>query len=173
MDNKTRTMPVELDVRDSRAELNPGMFCEVSWPVRRDYSTLFVPASAVANDLERAFVIRIENNKVKWVDVKTGADIGEPHRSFGDLKEGDQVATRGTDQIRPGATVAPPTWLPHRSPRGGGAFVGTILKKKRGSQEHETSLPVLVQTNARCGRRGADSSCRRLDISDAGDPEVH
>ncbi len=107
VDNKTRTMPVELDVRDSRAELNPGMFCEVSWPVRRDYSTLFVPASAVANDLERAFVIRIENNKVKWVDVKTGARSGNLIEVFGDLKEGDQVATRGTDQIRPGATVAP------------------------------------------------------------------
>jgi membrane fusion protein, multidrug efflux system len=107
VDNKTRTMPVELDVRDSRAELNPGMFCEVSWPVRRDYSTLFVPASAVANDLERAFVIRIENNKVKWVDVKTGARSGNLIEVFGDLKEGDQVAMRGTDQIRPGATVAP------------------------------------------------------------------
>jgi RND family efflux transporter MFP subunit len=107
VDYKTRTMPVELDVRDSQAELNPGMFCEVSWPVRRDYSTLFVPASAVANDLERAFVIRVENNRVDWVDVKTGAKSGNLIEVFGKLKEGDQVAVRGTDQIRPGATVAP------------------------------------------------------------------
>ena len=107
VDSKTRTMPVELDVRDSQAELNPGMFCEVSWPVRRDYSTLFVPSSAVANDLERAFVIHVENNRVDWVDVKTGAKSGNLIEVFGKLKEGDQVAVRGTDQIRPGATVAP------------------------------------------------------------------
>ena len=101
VDTKTRTMPVELDVRDPHAELDPGTFCEVSWPVRRAYPTLFVPASAVANDLERTFVIRTINNKVEWVDVKTGAKSGNLLEVFGDLKEGDQVAVRGTDQIRP------------------------------------------------------------------------
>ena len=107
VDNKTRTMPVELDVRDPQAELDPGTFCEVSWPVRRAYSTLFVPASAVANDLERAFVIRIGNNKVEWVDVKTGAKSGNLIEVFGDLREGDEVAVRGTDQLRPGTVVSP------------------------------------------------------------------
>ncbi len=107
VDTKTRTMPVELDVRDPHAELDPGTFCEVSWPVRRAYPTLFVPASAVANDLERTFVIRTINNKVEWVDVKTGAKSGNLIEVFGDLKEGDQVAVRGTDQIRPGTTVTP------------------------------------------------------------------
>jgi RND family efflux transporter MFP subunit len=107
VDNKTRTMPVELDVRDPQAELDPGTFCEVSWPVRRDYSTLFVPASALANDLERAFVVRVENDRAEWVDVKTGAKSGNLIEVFGNLKRGDQVAVRGTDQIRSGATVTP------------------------------------------------------------------
>jgi len=107
VDAKTRTMPVELEVRDSQAELAPGMFCEVSWPVRRDYPTLFVPASAVTNDLERTFVLRVENERVEWVDVKTGTRSGKLIEVFGNLKAGDQVATRGTDQIRTGATVTP------------------------------------------------------------------
>ncbi|MBV9885473.1 MAG: efflux RND transporter periplasmic adaptor subunit [Acidobacteria bacterium] len=62
VDLKTRTMPVELDVRDSKAELVPGMFCTVEWPVHRAYPTLFVPASAVASDLQRSFVVRIQQN---------------------------------------------------------------------------------------------------------------
>jgi RND family efflux transporter MFP subunit len=107
VDIKTRTMPVELDVRDPRAELDPGTFCEVSWPVRRAYSTLFVPASAVANDLERTFVDRVRDNRVEWVDVKTGAKSGNLIEVFGDLKEGDEVAVRGTDQLRSGAEVNP------------------------------------------------------------------
>jgi RND family efflux transporter MFP subunit len=106
VDIKTRTMPVELDVRDPHAELDPGTFCEVSWPVRRAYSTLFVPASAVANDLERTFVIRVGNNRVEWVDVKTGAKSGNLIEVFGDLKEGDEVAVRGTDQLRPGTVIS-------------------------------------------------------------------
>lgn len=107
VDIKTRTMPVELDVQDPQAELDPGMFCEVSWPVRRAYSTLFVPASAVASDLERTFVIRVGNNKVEWVDVKTAARSGNLIEVFGDLKEGDQVVVRGTDQLRPATVVSP------------------------------------------------------------------
>ncbi|MGA8185374.1 MAG: efflux RND transporter periplasmic adaptor subunit [Terriglobia bacterium] len=102
----TRTMPVELDVRDPRAQLIPGTFCQVEWPVRRNYPTLFVPSSAVASDLARTFVIRVQNNRTEWVDVKTGATVGKLIEVFGDLKEGDKVAVHGTDQLRPDSEVA-------------------------------------------------------------------
>ncbi|HEV2491555.1 MAG TPA: efflux RND transporter periplasmic adaptor subunit [Terriglobia bacterium] len=105
VDIKTRTMPVELDVRDPQARLDPGTFCEVLWPVRRAYPTLFVPASAVANDLERTFVIRVRNDRAEWVDVKTGAASGSLIEVFGGLAAGDQVVARGTDQLRSGAAV--------------------------------------------------------------------
>jgi RND family efflux transporter MFP subunit len=107
VDVKTRTMPVELDVRDPKGELTPGIFSEVSWPVRRAYATLFVPANAVGTDMERSFVIRVHDHRVEWVDVKTGVNSGNLIEVFGDLKEGDQVAVRGTDQLRPGTVVSP------------------------------------------------------------------
>jgi membrane fusion protein, multidrug efflux system len=107
VDVKTRTMPVELDVRDLKAELVPGIFCQVQWPVSRTYATLFVPASAVGSDLERTFVIRVRSGKTEWVDVKTGVRVEDSIEVFGDLKEGDHVAVRGTDQLRPGTAVAP------------------------------------------------------------------
>jgi len=107
VDIKTRTMPVELDVRDPKAELVPGTFCEVQWPVSRNYATLFVPASTVGSDLERTFVIRVRNGKTEWVDVKTGVRVENSIEVFGDLKEGDLIAIRGTDQLRPGVSVSP------------------------------------------------------------------
>jgi membrane fusion protein, multidrug efflux system len=113
VDVKTRTMPVELDARDPKAELHPGEFCEVAWPLRRAYPTLFVPPSAVGSDLERAFVVRIRNNRAEWVDVSTGAAFGNLIEVFGGLAEGDTVAVRGTDQIRPGASVNPRVVQPH------------------------------------------------------------
>ena len=106
VDAKTRTMPVELDVRDPGAELVPGTFCEAEWPIRRTYATLFVPTTAVASNLERTFVLRIRDNRVEWVDVKTAATANGLIEVFGDLREGDQVATRGTDQLRPGTSVS-------------------------------------------------------------------
>jgi len=105
VDPKTRTMPVELDVQDPRGELSPGVFCDVQWPVRRTYPTLFVPASSVASNLQRTFVVRVRGNKIEWVDVKTGARVGTAIEVFGELHEGDLIAVRGTDQIRPSAEV--------------------------------------------------------------------
>jgi membrane fusion protein, multidrug efflux system len=106
VDIKTRTMPVELDVMDPRAELVPGTFCQIEWPIRRTYPTLFVPVSAVASDLQHTFVIRVRQNRTEWVDVTPGARSGNLIEVFGDLKEGDEVATQGTDQLRSGTEVA-------------------------------------------------------------------
>ena len=107
VDTKTRTMPVELDVRDPRGELVPGTYCQVEWPVHRTYPTLVVPTTAVASDLERNFVIRVRNNRTEWVDVRTGVTTPDGIEVFGDLHEGDTVAARGTDQLRAGVQVSP------------------------------------------------------------------
>ncbi len=107
VDVKTRTMPIELDVRDPGAELVPGSFSEVEWPLRRTYPTLFVPVSAVGTNLERTFVVRIRDGKAEWVDVKTGATMEGRIEVFGDLRPGDMVAVRGTDELRPGTAVVP------------------------------------------------------------------
>src|SRR5215831_10792916 len=106
LDQKTRTMPVELDAANTKGELSPGTFSDVLWPVRRPYPTLFVPTSSVANTLERVFVIRVRDGKSEWVDVKTGAVVDKMTEVFGDLHEGDMVAVRGTDELRPGASVS-------------------------------------------------------------------
>lgn len=103
IDAKTRTMPVELDVRNPR--LTPGMFPEVAWPVRRPQPTLLVPSSAVVRTTERTFLVRVREGKTEWVNVKTGQVSGDLIEVFGELREGDQVAVRGSDELRPGTTV--------------------------------------------------------------------
>ncbi len=110
LDAKTRTMPVELDVNNASGKLAPGMFPEVSWPARRPRPSLFVPPTAVATTTERTFVIRVREGQVEWVDVKRGVAINQPGGDlvevFGDLSPGDQIAARGTDELRPGLHVA-------------------------------------------------------------------
>jgi membrane fusion protein (multidrug efflux system) len=105
LDAKTRTMPVELDVENSKRRLAPGMYAEVIWPARRSRPSLFVTASSVATTTERTFVIRIHDGVAEWVDVKRGASMGNLIEVFGNLQAGDQVATRGTDELREGTHV--------------------------------------------------------------------
>lgn len=106
VDVKTRTMPVELEAANSKGELSPGTFSDVLWPVRRSYPTMFVPTSSVATTLEHVFVVRIRDGKTEWVDVKTGATVDKWIEVFGDLHQGDAVAVRGTDELRPGSSVS-------------------------------------------------------------------
>jgi len=105
VDVKTRTMPVELDVNNSDGRLSSGMFPEVLWPVRRTEPTLFVPTSAVARTTEATFVIRIRGGNTEWVNVQTGEPDGKSIEVFGGLHEGDEVAVRGTDELRAGTHV--------------------------------------------------------------------
>jgi membrane fusion protein, multidrug efflux system len=106
VDQKTRTMPVELDVLNPSGRLDPGTFADVLWPVQRPQPTLFVTSSAVASTLQRTFVVRIRDGVADWVDVKTGATTGNLTEVFGDLHAGDTVALHGSDEIRPGTHVA-------------------------------------------------------------------
>jgi membrane fusion protein, multidrug efflux system len=105
VDLNTRTMAVELDVANRDGRLAPGTFCQVRWPIRRAGPSLFVPSGSVATTTDRTFVVRIANGKTEWVDVKTGLTSGPLVEVFGDLRAGDEIASRGTDEIRPGTQV--------------------------------------------------------------------
>jgi membrane fusion protein, multidrug efflux system len=105
VDVKTRTMPVELDVTNAGGRLASGMFPEVLWPVRRSESTLFVPLSAVARTTEATFVVRIRDGTAEWVNVQTGENDGKLLEVFGDLRAGDTIAVRGTDELPAGTRV--------------------------------------------------------------------
>lgn len=102
----TRTMAVELDVRNASPEITPGSFATVEWPVQRSYPTLFVPATAVTTDLQRTFVIRVRQGKAEWVDVKTGITASGKTEVFGELQPGDIVVANATDAIRPGTSLS-------------------------------------------------------------------
>ena len=105
IDQRTRTLPVELDVDNSSGRLTPGMFAEVLWPMERSKPSLVVPVSSVGMTTERMFIVRIKNGTAEWVDVRQGLSLGERVEVFGDLAEGDQVVVRGTDELKPGTKV--------------------------------------------------------------------
>jgi membrane fusion protein, multidrug efflux system len=105
VDVATRTMAVELDVNNPDGRLAPGAFCQVKWPVRRTMPSLLVPNGSVASTTGRTFVIRVRSGRTEWVDVKTGLTSGPLVEVFGDLMPGDEIAARGSDELKPGVSV--------------------------------------------------------------------
>ena len=105
LDDKTRTMAVELDVTNPNLRLAPGMYPEVRWPVRNSRASLLVPPTSIVTTTEKTFIVRVKKGTVEWVPVTTGASVGNLVEVFGDLKPGEMIAKRGTDELRAGARV--------------------------------------------------------------------
>jgi len=107
LEQKTRTMPVELNYWNTDNRILPGMFCEVYWPTRRHTPTLFVPLSSVVTTTLMDFVCLVRQGEIAWVQVKKGQIMDSLIEVFGDIKEGDVVALEGSDELRPGMPVKP------------------------------------------------------------------
>ena len=106
LDQKTRTMPVELDVVNADASLSPGMFPAVKWPVKRARPGLYVPKTSVVSTTERVFVIRNKDGKAEWVNVAKGAVDGDLIEVTGtSLQAGDIIIKRATDEMREGSAA--------------------------------------------------------------------
>jgi RND family efflux transporter MFP subunit len=105
LDMKTRTMPVELDVRNPDGLLAPGMYPSVLWPIESPRDALLVPPTSVVTTTERVFVIRDDNGHAQWVGVRKGPPVGNLIEVQGDLKAGDEVVDHATDEMRDGTEL--------------------------------------------------------------------
>jgi hypothetical protein len=93
---------VELDVINRDSSLAPGLYPTVKWPVRRSRPVLFVPRTSVVTTTERTFVIRNQSGHAEWVDVKKGVAEGDLVEVIGNLKPGDMIVRRATDETKDG-----------------------------------------------------------------------
>lgn len=105
LDPRTRTMPVELDVFNRGGKLAPGMFPQVTWPAERGNISLLVPPTSVVTTTERTFVIRVNQGRAQWVNVKKGAVSGDLVVVTGSLVAGERIVKLATDEIRDGSAV--------------------------------------------------------------------
>ncbi len=105
LDQKTRTMAVELDVANPDGSLAPGMYPKVKWPVRQARPALLVPKTSIVTTTERTFVVKDDDGRARWVDVRKRPAEGDMVEVIGGLKPGDMVVRRATDEIRDGAPI--------------------------------------------------------------------
>jgi len=105
LDEKTRTMAVEMDVFNRDGALAPGMYPAVKWPLRREKPSLLVPKTSVVTTTERTFVIREHAGKAQWVNVAKGMADVDLIEVSGDLQAGDRVVRRATDESREGTNL--------------------------------------------------------------------
>lgn len=105
LDKRLRSERTEVDVLNSDRKLLPGMIAEVTIPLPTKNSTFVVPKSAVINGTTGVFVVKVVNQKAEWVAVQKGMEEGDKIEVFGDLKDGDQIITTATEEVRNGSPI--------------------------------------------------------------------
>jgi RND family efflux transporter MFP subunit len=105
LDPQSRTMMVELDAYNKDGTLAPGMYPSVDWPVSSAEPLLLVPSTSVVSTTERTFVITSVNGHAHWIDVRKGAAFGEQVAIRGNIKQGEKVLKRASDEVREGTPL--------------------------------------------------------------------
>lgn len=105
IDVNTRTEVWEFEVTNKDKALKAGAFADVKLNVTRPQSSFAVPASVVVTTLEKKFVIKISIGVTQWVDVSQGLNIGDKLEIFGKLNEGDTLALKANEELKPDTKV--------------------------------------------------------------------
>ncbi len=105
IDPQTRTEQWEYTYDNKGNELKAGSFAYVKLSLQRSGNSFVVPPAAIVTNQERKFVIRVSNGKAEWVDVRQGMSTDKGIEIFGDIKNGDTLVSRATDERKPGSTA--------------------------------------------------------------------
>lgn len=101
----TRTELWEYDVDNRQHLLKAGAFVYARLSLERGAPSMILPPSAIATTLERKFVIRVQAGKVQWVDVRQGMTTDKGVEVFGDIRAGDTIVLKATDERKPGTSA--------------------------------------------------------------------
>jgi membrane fusion protein (multidrug efflux system) len=100
-----RSEVIEIDVTNDGGQLKPGMYAEVKIPMLSGAKSLLVPTTAIIRSTERRYVVTIQDDKAKLVDVKEGLAGKDQTEVFGNLKPDDKILNNANDEVKDGDTI--------------------------------------------------------------------
>ncbi len=105
IDPSTRTEGWEFRVDNSKHLLKAGSFAYAKISLTRNGMSFIIPASAIATTQERKFLIKVSGGKAEWVDVRQGMTNDSGVEIFGNVRAGDTILTKATDERKPGTSA--------------------------------------------------------------------
>jgi len=105
MNQQFRSETIEIDVENGARTLKPGMFAEIMLAANGTPGALSVPKTAVIASTERQYVIKVQNGKAQYVDIRRGQQSGEMQEVFGDLRANDPIVINAREDIKEGTGI--------------------------------------------------------------------
>ena len=101
----TRSLVIEITVKDSRGRLRPGMFAAVQLRFNAPQPGILIPGDSVITRARGDFVAVVENGVVHMQPVLLGRDLGTQVYITSGLRNGDSVVVSPPDQVQDGLRV--------------------------------------------------------------------
>ncbi|HEX3682419.1 MAG TPA: efflux RND transporter periplasmic adaptor subunit [Bryobacteraceae bacterium] len=122
IDQNTRTLLVEVQVRNRKGLLMPGMYVVVNFLQLKAVPPLVVPGESIVVRNEKNTLAVVEDNYVHFKPVQLGRDFGNETQIVSGLKPGDVIVKTITDQVQEGVKIDPqfPQQQPPGQPQAGG-----------------------------------------------------
>jgi len=105
LEQQNRSVTAEFDVENQDGSLDGGEYAQVTMKLQRPDATLWVPATSVVHAQSGTFVLVVENNIVKKVDVSEGTRQDSLQEVFGALAKSDRIIKNGNDELADGSKV--------------------------------------------------------------------
>lgn len=106
LDRATRSLQVEMDVRNPAGRLTPGMYADVSLRVAGSPDALTVPVEAVERGTDGPWVLVVKRDRtVERRAVRTGLEAPDAVQVVDGLHEGEHVIVGNLSSFEPGQYV--------------------------------------------------------------------
>lgn len=100
INSENRAVTLEFDVKNSDRKLNGGEYAQVQLNLKRKTPTFWISPKSILNTQSGLFVLTKNNEQLNRIPVKEGIRLDTITEVFGDLKEGDLVVERPTEQMK-------------------------------------------------------------------------
>jgi RND family efflux transporter MFP subunit len=105
LDLGTRTMLTEIDLKNPRHELYPGMYANVTLELERHRDAIELPESAIGESSDGKYVMVAEGGKLRRQEVTVGINNGKSAEIVSGLSGTEEVVTALDPSIVPDEPV--------------------------------------------------------------------
>ena len=105
LDSAARTMLTEVQIDNRDGSLLPGMYAQVKFTLSEPRTSLIIPTSSLVIDHSGMHVVAVQDNKVRFVPVVIGRDMGTQVEILRGIQNSDTLVASPSDLLRDGQNV--------------------------------------------------------------------
>src|SRR5271170_8095599 len=99
LDSAARTMLTEVQIDNRDGSLLPGMYAQVKFTLSEPRTSLIIPTSSLVIDHSGMHVVTVQNNKVRFVPVVIGRDMGTQVEVLRGIQNSDTLVASPSDLL--------------------------------------------------------------------------